>query len=172
MSTVLRLSACLLMAASLVACNKSQPAASADAAETSAAAPQPETATPVAADEATLTLTMDKVKAYVQTLKNVAAAVEADPGIGDPAINISEEDTAQYEARIAASPKLRAVVESAGLSTREFAQMGEVLLGAMMAHGAMEAGQLKTLPEGIDPATVEFVKQHKAEIEALMNEVG
>lgn len=173
MSPALRLSACVFTFA-LVACSPSAPPASAPAdapAATTADAPPAAVAAtpaPTVATDAPLTLTMDKVEAYARALKNLAQAAKADPGMGDPAINISEEDTAQYAARLDASPKMRAAITDAGLSTGEFAHLGETLLSAMMAQGALDAGQLETLPEGIDPKSVEFVRQHQAEIRALM----
>lgn len=167
MSTVLRLSACLLIAASLVACNKSDPAAPAgDAvAPTGTNAPSAETAAPATTDGATVTLTMDKTRAYVQALKNLRAA-----GITDVAMD-PEDDMAQYEARLAAVPEVSAAIEKAGISIRDFARVGDLLIGAVMAQSAIEAGQMKAPPEGMDPAAVEFVRQNKAEIHALLGSV-
>lgn len=172
MTSLIRVSACLLVAFALVGCNQSGPAvpattteAPADAATVPAASS--ETATPAAADDAPITLTMDKAKAYAQALKNLAKAQEADPGL-DTAQNMSEEDVGQYAARLQASPKMRAAIEAAGLSTRDFARIGESLLSALMAQGAVEAGHLDAVPEGIDPAAIAFVKQHKAELAALL----
>ena len=173
MSNVLRLSSCLLVAATLVACNQSEPAAPAaatDAPASTASVTAPQTApaaTPPTADAAPVALSMDKVRTYVQALKNLAAAHKADPAV-DSAQDISEENAAQYRARLQADPKIRAAIEAAGMSTNDFASVGDALIGAMMAQAALEAGQLKTLPEDVDPAAVEFVKQHQAELQALM----
>ena len=173
MSTVLRLSCCLLVAATLVACNKSEPAAPAAAPAAPAstasvtAAPVEPAPTQATADATHVALSMDKVRTYVQALKNLAAAHKADPAV-DSAQDLSEEDNAKYRARLQADPKIRAAIEAAGMSTVEFADINAALIGAMMAQAALEAGQLKTLPEDVDPAAVEFVKQHKAELQALM----
>ena len=178
MTPVLRLSACLLAAAALAACNKSEPAAPATttdapttvpaASASQAPATQAPAAPAAAEDDAHVTLDMGKVKTGMQAQKNLAHAVEADSTIGDPAQNASEENTTQYAARLAASPKMRAAIEAAGLSTRDFANIGDTLIGAMMTEGALRGGQLKAIPDGIDPAAVEFVKQHEAEINAMM----
>lgn len=173
MSTVLRLSSCLLIAATLVACHQSEsaaPAAADDAPAATASAPAPRAEpvpTSATADAAHVALTMDKVKTYVQALKNLGAAHKADPDV-DPAQDISEEDTAQFMARLQANAKTRAAIEAAGLSVSDFVRTGDTLIGAMMAEAALAAGQLKTLPEDVDPAAVEFVKQHQAEIQGLM----
>lgn len=180
MSSIARLSACMLMAATLAACNKAEPvtpasaSASADTATPAAgasAAQAPATDAAPADATAPIALDMGKVNAWMQAQKNLAAAEKADPDL-DSAHNISEEDTAQYVARLQASPAMRSAIESADLSVAEYARIGETLIGAMMTHGALEAGQLKTIPDGIDPAAVEFVKQHQAEIGALMKEAG
>jgi hypothetical protein len=174
MTSFLRLASCLLILAALAACNKNAPAATdaatpASAATTTEAAAPAQSATPAGSpDAAPVTLTMERVTSYTNALKSIAAAQKADPEMGDVAQDLSEEDSAQYTARLEADPKLRAAIEAAGLSVREFVGIGDTLLGAMMAQGALEAGQLKTLPEGIDPASVEFVKQHKAELKAVM----
>jgi hypothetical protein len=178
MSTALRLATCLLVAAVLPACNKSEPAsapeAAANAAATPASQPAPAAeaaATTPAADDSAIVLTMDNVKAYTQVVKAVAQAEKSDPSI-DIAQNVSEENNAQYLARLEATPKIRAAVAASGLSMRDFVRINETLIAAMMAEAALEAGQLKTLPDGMDQASVDFVKQHKAEIQALMGETG
>lgn len=180
MTSILRLSACLLMTATaLAACNKSEPAAPASTAATAPAASTgeaptptaPATTAPTADDTAPVALDMGKVHAWIQAQKNLAAAEKADPKL-DAAQNISEENLTQYAARLEADKTIRTAIESAGLSVKEFARIGDTLLGAMMAQGAIEAGQLKKIPDGIDPAAVEFVKQHKAELNAMMKEPG
>ncbi|WP_133478499.1 hypothetical protein [Cognatilysobacter segetis] len=173
MSNVLRLSACLLVTCALVACSKTEPATPAsgtDSAPGAQAAAEPQKAAP-AADDAHVALDMGKVKSWIEAQKNLAAAEKGDPSL-DAAQNISEEDGPKYIARLEASPKIRAAIEAAGLSVRDYANITETLIGAMMAQGAVEAGQLKTIPDGIDPASVEFVKQHGAEIQALMKQAG
>lgn len=160
MSNVLRLSACVLLTCALVACTKTEPTT-----------PASSTDTAPAADDAHVALDMGKVKSWIEAQKNLAAATNADPSL-DPAQNISEEDGPKYVARLEASPKMRAAIEAAGLSVRDYAYISETLIGAMMAQGAVEAGHLKTIPDGIDPAAVEFVKQHDSELQALLKQAG
>ena len=176
MSTVLRLTACLLMTAAMAACNKTEaPSASTAAAAPSASAPaQPASpsATPAAsdADDAHVVLDMGKVKAWMQAQKNLADAEKADPAMGDSAQNASEENTTQYAARLQANARMHAAIEAAGLSTRDFANIGDTLLGAMMTEAALKGGQLKKVPDGIDPASVEFARQHDAELKAMFGQ--
>ena len=174
MSLSLRWPLGLLIVALLTACNA--PDTTAPAAATSAtpaqapaapAAPQ----APATAD-APYALTMDNVEAYFEAQKQLALAAQQDPAMEDLSMNVSQEDGLQYAARLEANAKVRDVIQKAGLSTRDFALTGETLMAALMAQGALEAGQLKAIPEGIDPASVEFVKQHKAEIEGLMKRIA
>lgn len=167
MTTILRLSACLLIAASLVACNQSDPPApEAPATETaspeSADAPQIEVeSTPAMTDESTVDLTMDNARAYLQALENLGAL-----GGGSVAMDAGES-MEQYEARLASVPQVVAAIEDAGMSVGEFARFGEVFLAGVMAQSAIEAGQMQAPPEGLE-AAVEFVERNKAEIHALL----
>lgn len=118
-------------------------------------------------------LTMANIERWMAAQKNLAALVAADPAIEDEtAMNISEEDSAQYAARMEASPKMRAAITQAGMSTHDFALTGEALTSTMMAVGAVDAGALKDIPEGLNPQNVEFYRSHKAEIEAKLKAFG
>ena len=46
----------------------------------------------------------------------------------DPAMNISEENDAQYVARLEASPAMKAAIESAGMSVRDYAYTSQSLV--------------------------------------------
>lgn len=179
MPSILRLSACLLVTVGLAACHRDAPApavnasATAPASPATSAAPATPAATPRPAASAgddlpPVALDMGKVKAYVQAQKNLAHAAEADPNMGDPAQNVSEENSAKYAARLHDNAKMRAAIEAAGLSTQDFARIGDALMGGMMTEAGLASGQLKKIPDGIDPASVEFFKQHKAEINAML----
>ena len=116
-------------------------------------------------------LTMANVDAWMHAQKALGEAVKKDPSL-DPAMNISEENDAQYVARLEASPALKAAIESAGMSVRDYAYTSQSLVATLMAVGAVEAGQLKEIPEGINPRNVDFIKAHRAEIEARMKAMG
>ena len=162
----------LLALSVLSACNQNaapaQPAATAqpEASAVSEAAPA-STARPAASD-APYALTMDHVDAYFEAQKRLVLAAKADPTLEDLSMNVSHEDSTQYAARLEANPKVRAAIADAGLSTRDFALTGETLISALMAQAALEGGMLKEIPKGLDPASVDFVKQNKAKIEAAM----
>jgi hypothetical protein len=145
----------------LAACSKPAPT-------TDAAAPAA-TVSQAPAEDADVELTMDKVEAWIAASKNLAAAEQADASL-DSAMNASEEDGVQYAARLESTPKLRAAIEQAGMSARDYALVSESLVASLMAVGAVEAGALKEIPEGMNPKHIEFVRAHRAEIETMMQQ--
>jgi len=178
---LLPLSAVLLL--SLAACNKpAEPAADAAAPAATTTAPAATIAAPTADATATqapaaagsidtFDLTMANVEGMMRAQVGLAAAVKADPTL-DPAMNISEENDAQYVARLESTPALRAAIEKSGMSVHDYAYTAQSLVATMMAVGAVEAGQLKDIPEGVNPRNVEFVKAHRAELEKMMQPEG
>jgi len=170
---LLPLSAALVLA--LAACNKpaDTATASADVATTATvvAAPAAEPAVAQAPADSgsivTYDLTMDNVHAMMKAQVALAAVEKADPTL-DSAMNISEENDAQYVARLESTPKVRAAIEAAGMSVRDYAYTAQSLVGTMMAVGAVEAGLVKEIPEEVNPRNVEFVKAHRAELEKMM----
>ena len=163
----IRLVSCLMASVALAAC--ANQAATPEQAVTAATPTQASMTAPShAASEAAFALSMDKVNAYFQAQRKLGEASLTDASLGDMAMNLSEEDATKYAARLEANAKTRVLIAQSGLTPREFALTGQTLMAALMTQGALEAGQLETIPEGIDPASVEFVKQRKAQIEELI----
>lgn len=165
MNAVLRLSGCLLIAASLVACNQSgspEPAAEVAAPERSDV-PAVEGTSADAAIESDVTLTMPRVRTYVQAVKNLRAIGVEDIARGD------RETQAEFEARLSAT-EASAAIGQAGMSVSEFANVGDLFLGAVTAQQLIDAGQLPAPPAGLEGA-VDFVRQNQSEIDALMASV-
>jgi len=140
---------------------------------TTSAASEPSAAPATASADSidTFELTMPNVDAWMRAQKALGEAVKKDPSL-DPAMNISEENDAQYVARLEASPAMKAAIESARMSVHDYAYTSQSLVATLMAVGAVEAGQLKEIPEGVNPRNVDFVKAHRAEIEAKMKAMG
>lgn len=164
----------VLVVVSVAACNK--PAADAPAAPAASTVAPPAAPATVAAaqtqgDIDTFDLTMDNVDRMLKAQVAIGAAAKADPTL-DPAMNISEENDAQYVARLEATPALKHAIESAGMSVHDYAYTAQSLVGTMMAVGAVEAGQLKEIPEGVNPRNAEFIKAHGAEIQKKMEALG
>ena len=163
----------------LAACNKpadsmSPPAASTASPAATVAPAAAATVSQAPADAGsidTFDLTMDNVDKMLRAQVALGAATKADPSL-DPAMNISEENDAQFVARLESTPALKAAIESAGMSVRDYAYTSQSLVATMMAVGAVQAGQLKDIPEGVNPRNVEFMKAHQAEIEQKMRALG
>jgi hypothetical protein len=118
-------------------------------------------------------MTMDQVDRYLAAAKALDAAAESDPSLEDVgSVNVSTENEAQHAARIAANPKAVALLVQAGTTPAEYARMTQLLPAAFFAYGMLEAGQIKEVPEGIDPALIEFMKAHGTEIAEKMKANG
>lgn len=160
----------LALATVLVACTQSEaPAATQAASASGFATTAVESAESFDANRHVLTKV--QVDAFFAVQRNFAAAIAADPSL-DPAIDVSEEDGAAYAARMDATPALREAITSAGISVRNYAMTSEALLNALMAQGALDAGLLRDLPDGVSPQHLEFVRTHKADIEAQLQDLG
>jgi hypothetical protein len=86
---------------------------------------------------------------------------------------VSEENSqGQHVARIEGNPKAVALLAQAGTTPAEYARMAQLLPAAFFAYGMMESGQIKTVPEGVDPALIGFMKAHGTEIAAKMKAAG
>jgi hypothetical protein len=75
-------------------------------------------------------------------------------------------------ARLENHAGLNAALQAEKLTPREYAKFVIVLLAAHMAHGFLEAGVLKRVPEGAPAINVEFVKTHQADVTASLAEIG
>jgi hypothetical protein len=112
------------------------------------------------------------VDAYYATIGKISERAMQEGKAGDedddPTAMNGSESVEQYIARIEADPKAREMVTSAGMSVSAYAHTNEALLAGMMAAGALQSGALKKIPDGVNQQYVEFVQQHKAELDAKM----
>lgn len=155
----------LLLIALLSACSKSEPPGDEVAEE-----PRVANATEARSAESTggtafddYALTQRNVDAFFAAQPALAAAVEADPEL-DPAMNVSEEDSLSYPARLESTPALRAAIIAAGISVRDYAWTSEHLMGALMAQAALDKNLIEDLPEGVSQRNVDFVRANQASI--------
>jgi hypothetical protein len=70
-------------------------------------------------------------------------------------------------AAIESQPRLASAIQSAGLSTREFAKIQLALFQAMFAYGFLKSGTIKDLPAEVPQENVAFVKDHEQELMAM-----
>ncbi|GAB2509520.1 hypothetical protein [Lysobacter humi (ex Lee et al. 2017)] len=174
MTSPLRLSLGLVALTALSACTRDAAPPAQDASvPTSAAAPASTPPAAPAAEAASQTMTMEQVDRYLAATAALGKATEADPALEDVvSVNISSDTEAQHAARLAANPTVMSALSQAGTNPTEYARMAQLLPAAFFAYGMLEAGQLKEVPKGIDPALIEFMKAHGAEIAAKMKAAG
>lgn len=79
------------------------------------------------------------------------------------------DSIASAAAMIDAVPAARAALQSAGLSSHEYVVFAFSLLENGMASYMMQTPGGK-MPDGINPANVDFVRKHSADLQQLANE--
>lgn len=159
------LAALLLMAA----CNSrdSYRAASADSASTSAEAAITTGHEPTANDIAEYKLDMDKMKKYSAAMKGFATLARTDSAAAGAMGTHANETTAQTIARIESSPAAVRVLRDVGLTPKDFVWITAAWLQAAMTQAVLESSPQSKLPEGQNPQNVEFLRAHRAELEAM-----
>ena len=149
-----------------------------------AAATGASTATPKAAfasdDQAIAAyrLDMDVVRRWQAATDAMQKAVEADPALAArlEQLDGNEDESdrengalklSAYAARIAAVPEAKRAIEQAGLDAEEYALVTMTLMQASMAYALLQASPNTPIPNGVNKANVEFVREHHAELEAM-----
>lgn len=74
--------------------------------------------------------------------------------------------------RLAQHDGLAAALRSAKTTPREFATFAITLAAARLAHGFLESGAMRRVPDGAPAANVEFVRQHESEVLAVLGLLG
>ncbi len=106
---------------------------------------------------------LDKLRERRDALE-AAAENEPDSPMTNP------KTLADMEGAIKSHPGAMRAMTSAGITPREFARATMALLQAAMVEGFSQGkADLKSLPAGINPENVKFVREHKAELEAMQN---
>jgi hypothetical protein len=129
--------------------------------------------TPNALDKAVMnyTLTMPKVDAWVKANVEVARAMKARQG---PPPDLSEHEAKTIEemaAQFDAVPEMRRGIRKVGLSTKEFALLGLVVMQAQMYESIAKGNPAAKPPYNMNPANATFMKANKAALEQKMKEV-
>lgn len=175
MTTSFRFALGLAVITALAGCSQDAPDTEADTAATAPAA-QPAAPTLAAtadADASSQVLTMEQVDRYIAASAALAKATASDPSLDDVvSVDLSEETQAQHAADMAGHPKVAALLAQAGTTPAEYARLVQLVPAGFFAWGMMDSGQLKDVPEGVDPALIEFMKAHGREIAGKMKSAG
>jgi hypothetical protein len=125
-------------------------------------------------DEAALasySLTMARIEGWRRASENLRQLGEEEPALAETwqTENADAGSIDEMVTRMEQEPRVRRVIEGAGISSRDYVLTTFGLLQAMFAQAAVEAGQ--PLPPEVNSANVEFVREHRAEIEAMFAEM-
>lgn len=114
-------------------------------------------------------LTMDDVRKW-SAIKKKADAMKLEAK--DTASNGADDDDSLdgFEAKINATPKLKALIESEGMDTRDFAVVTWTMIQAAFIQMAVDQGaSLDSLAKDkdVNVENLKFLKAHEQEIDAL-----
>ncbi|MGY4516248.1 hypothetical protein [Lysobacter sp. HA18] len=108
---------------------------------------------------------MEQVDRYFEARSALSKAAKSDKSLADLEA-VEAETEAQHATRVAANSKAVAILARAGTTPEEFAHMARLLPAAYVAYSMLLSGPVTKLPEGIDPALVDFMRIHGAEVAA------
>jgi TolA-binding protein len=105
---------------------------------------------------------LDKLRERLETLEQEMDREDDSAASGD------NESLAGMEATIKKMPQAMAILSREGLTPREYTLCTMALLQAAMIEGFSQGkADLTNLPAGVNPDNVRFVRENKAELEAL-----
>jgi hypothetical protein len=132
----------------------------------------------VTADDIALrqyTLSMSNLQKLRQAMLNLKAYVKAHPGdtTWDAGADDPNQTLLESARKLDAIPPMKAALNQAGLTSRDYVLMTMAYFQAAMLAGVQDAqaqahkpAPIK-IPYNMNPANLEFVRAHKAEIEQL-----
>ena len=124
-------------------------------------------------DEAALAaypLSMERLERWQRAAQNLQEVATANPALAATweAQNTDAESLDEIVGRIEREPEARRAIESAGIAPRDYVLTSMALIQAMFAMAAVDMGQSEGVPDGVNPENVAFVREHRADIEAMM----
>jgi hypothetical protein len=109
----------------------------------------------------------DAQQAELEKLQERLDALEAADDEDESPLK-NPKSLAEMEAAIKAHPGAVRAMQTAGITPREFSRCMMAMLQASLVEGFSQGkADLKNLPAGINPENVRFVREHKAELEAM-----
>ena len=110
-------------------------------------------------------LTMVKVQKFSEVAKKMNESGNSDPVMVAEMKRISNTDTSKVSkaVMIDKSPHLSAFLEANGMTAREFIFTPMTVLTAALATAAQD--MKAQAPDFVNPANIQFVRDHKAELE-------
>lgn len=114
-------------------------------------------------------LTMPKIQTYAAALKDYEATGAKNPEIASECKGRLEDDkmslTDKQKVIESSCPQMNAWIKQHGLTAHDFLFIPMGLMAAGFAQAAIEQGG--KAPAFVNPANLQFVKEHKAELEKM-----
>ncbi len=116
-------------------------------------------------------LTMPKVKKAAAVVQSVTEESLKDPKVQplDPGAVLNQNKTlAEMEATVRKHPQVMRSLAREGMSARDFSLTVMTLFQAAMVEGFSQGNlDMSKLPPGVNPENIQFVRDHKAELQAM-----
>lgn len=108
-------------------------------------------------------------EAELEKLRDRRAALEEEVDSAEETAGIKNPETiAEMEAALKKIPGAVSALAAEGITPREYARCMMALLQAALVEGFSQGkADLSQLPPGVNPENVKFVREHKAELEAM-----
>lgn len=116
-------------------------------------------------------LTMPKVDAWARASIEATRALKSrttPPPEPEREAKTIDEMAAQFDA----IPEMRRAIRKAGMSTKEYALLGMVMMQAQMYQAVQAENPRAEVPYNMNPANVAFMKANKAAVEKRVKEVA
>lgn len=117
---------------------------------------------------------------FVVASRAIAGIARADPALRQAPlftreVMLSDDARASattLERRLRTHPGIARALDGAKLSARDYTTFVIALFAARLAHGFVESGAIRRIPEGPAASNVAFVEAHEAEVVSLLAELG
>lgn len=125
-------------------------------------------------------LTTPVFERFTAASTRIAAATRQEPGLAvDPLFTrevlVSGEAAAAaaaLEKRLQAHPALSRALGESKITAREYTTFALALVAARLAHGFVQTGVLRRVPEGAATENVAFVARHEQAVSSVLAELG
>ena len=141
---------------------------------------QPAVSAYTAKEIASYRLTAPVFHRFERASRLLAAAIQHDPQLaGSPPFtrDVAVLDdvvvaATTLDGRLRTQPALAAALEKAGIGAREYTTFALALFAARLAHGFVQSGAMRFVPEGVTKENVAFVDTHRDAVMAVLRVLG
>jgi hypothetical protein len=117
-------------------------------------------------------LDMDKVQKWLGGMAALMSAAKTDSSVAAAVASNGNETTQQTIAKLEGNATARDLLNKAGLSPRDYVMTMTAYLQAALADAAQTANPPGKAPADVNQKNVDFIRQHRAELEPLIKKAG